>query len=150
MKIFRQKIFIVRVHNKKLTKESFKWWAILDSNQRPPQCQCDALPTAPTAHLVIKLSKCDATSRKTCHRQLLLGRVNCANRPLLDFIKVFDFEMRYHPLTNRHLVCLFGRVPTAHLIIKLSKCDATSRKTCHRQLLLGRVNCANLILVLLH
>ncbi len=26
------------------------WWAVLDSNQRPPQCQCDALPTAPTAH----------------------------------------------------------------------------------------------------
>ena len=33
---------------KKTLKESFKWWAILDSNQRPPQCQCDALPTAPT------------------------------------------------------------------------------------------------------
>ena len=76
--------------------------------------------TAPTAHLVIKLSKCDATSRKTCHRQLLLGRVNCANRPLLDFIKVFDFEMRYHPLANRHLVCLFGRVPTAHLFVNNS------------------------------
>lgn len=28
------------------------WWAVLDSNQRPPQCQCDALPTAPTAHLI--------------------------------------------------------------------------------------------------
>lgn len=26
-----------------------KWWAVLDSNQRPPQCRCDALPTAPTA-----------------------------------------------------------------------------------------------------
>ena len=26
-----------------------KWWAVLDSNQRPPQCQCDALPSAPTA-----------------------------------------------------------------------------------------------------
>ncbi len=26
-----------------------KEWAILDSNQRPPQCQCDALPTALTA-----------------------------------------------------------------------------------------------------
>ena len=24
-------------------------WAVLDSNQRPPQCQCDALPTALTA-----------------------------------------------------------------------------------------------------
>ena len=24
-------------------------WAVLDSNQRPPQCQCDALPAALTA-----------------------------------------------------------------------------------------------------
>ncbi len=32
--------------------ECKEWWAVLDSNQRPPQCQCDALPTAPTAHEV--------------------------------------------------------------------------------------------------
>ena len=28
------------------------WWAVLDSNQRPPQCQCDALPTALTARIM--------------------------------------------------------------------------------------------------
>ncbi len=32
-----------------------EWWAVLDSNQRPPQCQCDALPTAPTAQMCIQL-----------------------------------------------------------------------------------------------
>ena len=42
----------------KTLKESFKWWAILDSNQRPPQCQCDALPTAPTAHLSRQSKPC--------------------------------------------------------------------------------------------
>ena len=33
----------------KVSKFMNKWWAVLDSNQRPPQCQCDALPSAPTA-----------------------------------------------------------------------------------------------------
>ena len=51
--------------NKKLSEES-KWWAILDSNQRPPQCQCDALPTAPTAHLLNFASgRCATTSPQT-------------------------------------------------------------------------------------
>ena len=26
-----------------------RWWAILDLNQRPPQCECGALPTEPIA-----------------------------------------------------------------------------------------------------
>lgn len=31
------------------TPQEFYWWAILDSNQRPPRCQRDALPTELTA-----------------------------------------------------------------------------------------------------
>ena len=34
------------------TPQEFYWWAILDSNQRPPRCQRDALPT--TVFLIIQ------------------------------------------------------------------------------------------------
>ena len=35
------------------------WWAMRDLNPRPPQCRCDALPTAPTAHTIrAKFSMC--------------------------------------------------------------------------------------------
>ncbi len=30
-------------------------WAVLDSNQRPPQCQCDALPPALTAQTIYNI-----------------------------------------------------------------------------------------------
>ena len=29
------------------------WWAMRDLNPRPPQCRCDALPTAPIAHEIL-------------------------------------------------------------------------------------------------
>ncbi|EST58285.1 hypothetical protein K151_1016 [Proteus hauseri ZMd44] len=30
-----------------------KWWAVLGSNQRPPPCKGDALPTELTAHFIM-------------------------------------------------------------------------------------------------
>ena len=55
-------------------------WAIRDSNTWPPQCRCDALPTALIARIIIKFSniylffnknfvfvRCDATSPRTWH-----------------------------------------------------------------------------------
>ena len=46
------------------------WWAVLDSNQRPPVCKTDALPTELTAQnrVIFKQKNCnvkDLKSQKT-------------------------------------------------------------------------------------
>ena len=64
-----------------------KWWAVLDSNQRPPQCQCDALPTALTAHKIFKLktlfvfNRCATPLLKTDLNQLLTRSLLTALQP---------------------------------------------------------------------
>ena len=65
---------------------SLKWWAVPDSNRWPPQCQCDTLPSAPTAH---KFFYCQFYYRET---RISLGYAT--------------------PLTKQYSIVLFGRVST--------------------------------------
>ncbi len=73
-----------------------------DSNPRPPQCQCDALPTALTAHyLKNPFGRCATTSRKNIHRMFFLRQ--SANRPLFEESLR---EMRYQPLEKTNVFSL--------------------------------------------
>ena len=83
-----------------------------DSNPRPPQCQCDALPTALTAHY-LRIPSGDALPplEKTFTGCFFFGRVLTAH-----YLRIPSGDA-LPPLEKTFTGCFFfGRVLTAHYL----------------------------------